>query len=578
MRPGFDPWQVETPPGSAKELAKLIGVPELVGALLFKRGLKTPSEASQFLNPTLSGLVDPYVFPDMEWGTKILAEAVLQNKKILIYGDYDADGITGTTCLFRFLKSIGARVGCLIPNRLTDGYGVHTHLLKKAISESYSVIVTVDCGTSDITSLKTAQELGLKVIVTDHHRVPEGLGVDWPLINPKRISNGDGLWELSGASMAFYLSVSLRRVLRKRGFFKNRREPDLKEYLDLISIGMVADRVKILGQSRILIANGINQLLRSKDPAINYLKALSGIEQRILNTEDIGFRIAPRINAPGRVGDPNIALNALISTDETQIKNLVDLMESLNQKRKSLEEELHKEVESQIQSKYQNLPPLILCHGENWHEGILGLVASKISNIYYRPALLLSTKEGILRGSGRSIPEIDLYDLMWRQRHLLMKYGGHSAAVGLTLRPSVVGLLEAVLSQSILERLDPRALVPKPYIDMELDLTALRFEEIEALSRLAPFGEGNPEPTFLCKGVKIAATKVIGGEHLKLILRKGNHIFGAIWFGKGSSKDLTGITADIIYSPRAEFYKGHPTIELKIVDLRPSLYGPNPNP
>lgn len=566
-----DHWHAPAITDGAKRLARDIGMPELIGMLLHRRGIKDPSEARRFLNPSLSNLVDPEVFPDMEWGTEILAEAIINRKKVLVYGDYDADGITGTSCLLRFLRELGAEAGYILPNRLLDGYGVHAHLVEKAISEGYSVIVTVDCGSTDTSSLKLALSSGVNVIVTDHHRVPEGMAGRWPIINPKRLNQTDGLWELSGASMAFFLAASLRRHLRKKGFFKGRREPNLREYLDLVSVGMVADRVKVLGQARVLIANGVEQLAKTKDLAMQYLKNLSGIDQRVFNVEDIGFRIAPRINAPGRIDDPDIALRALISRDEGQIKILLDLMESLNQKRRSMEEWLLREVESQIQSKYQSVPPFILCKGEDWHEGVLGLVASKISSKYYRPSLILKAKGQVIKGSGRSIPEIDLYDLINTQRHLLLRYGGHSGAIGLTVRPEVLVSLEEGLSNAIGEKVDIQSLTPRPYIDMELDLRDLKHKDIEALSILAPFGDGNPEPTFLCKGAQIVATKVVGGEHLRLILRRGDKIFSGICFGKAPLKDYSGMRVDLIYVPRLELYKGHSLIELKILDLRPSL-------
>ncbi|MFN3535648.1 MAG: single-stranded-DNA-specific exonuclease RecJ, partial [Desulfatiglandales bacterium] len=415
---------------------------------------------------------------------RIISQAIGSRAKILVYGDYDADGITGTACLYRFLRDLGAEVGCMVPHRLLDGYGVHKHLIERAVHEGYRCIITVDCGTTDVAPLRYALKSGLSVVVTDHHRVPSDLNVDWPLINPKRLPSEDGLWELSGSSMAFLLAVSIRRFLREKGFFRRRREPDLKGYLGLVTIGMVADRVNLSGnQTRLLVKNGLEELNRSEEFVLTYLKELSSLETRRLNTEDIGFRLAPRINAPGRIGDPKVALEALIGDDEKRVRSLVDLMESLNNRRRTMEEELLKEVENEIRVKYREPPLLILCHKEDWHEGILGLVASKVSTNHYRPTLILRSKGGILKGSGRSIPEVDLFELIKTQSHLLLKFGGHSGAVGLSLDLSALDSFEEALSSQLQERLNLTSLVPTPYIDMELDLRELTIEDVEALKR-----------------------------------------------------------------------------------------------
>jgi len=566
-----DPWQAPPISHKAKALARALGVPEMVGALLVNRNIHTVEEAREFFQPKLSSLIDPSTFPDMDWGTRLIAEALTKGGNILVYGDYDADGITATACLYHFLSRLGAKVSYVIPNRFSHGYGVHASLVEPFLKKGPLLLLTVDCGTSDLTQLEALRKKGLQIVVTDHHRVFHESNYNWPVINPKRLKEPSLLGDISGVGTAFYLLMSLRRYLRKRGFFRQRKEPDLKEYLDLVAIGMVADRIHMRNQARILISHGLYQLRHTKWPTLDLIKEFSGITGRHLTTDDIGFRIAPRLNAPGRLEDPLLVMDSLLSQDQQKVRQLVEVMESLNNKRKNLEDQLLRDIENLMQENPSNGLPCMVYHGEDWHEGVLGLVASRLVTKYYRPALLLRAHGQFLKGSGRSIPGIDLYELIKEQARLLDRFGGHSGAVGLTMHKDYIESFKEGLVNSIETKVDQSLFQPKPHIDMELRLTELRFEEIRSLNLLEPFGDGNPEPVFLARGVEVVAKKEFGTDHLRLILREKDKIFGALGYGMLSKGHLAQGKVDILYTPRQDLFKGHEVIELKLVAIRPCL-------
>ena len=571
-----DTWQIPPISPKAFTLAKALGVPQVLGVLLVRRGIIDLQSAKEFIQPKLSSLVDPSIFPDMDLGTRLIGDALIKQSNILIYGDYDADGITGTVCLYHFLKSLGAKVHYVIPNRFIHGYGVHPSLVEPFLKKGPLVLLTVDCGTSDIEQLAFLKDKGVHIVVTDHHRImSDSFQYNWPVINPKRIKESFSLGDISGVGVAFYLLISLRRYLRKKGFFRSKKEPNLREYLDLVAIGTIADRINIRNQARVLISHGLNQLNHTKWHAIELIKEFSGITGKHLTTEDVGFRIAPRINAPGRLDNPLLVMDSLLSQDKEKVRQLVEVMESLNNKRRNLEEQLLREVESLLQEKTSNGLPCILYHGKDWHEGILGLVASKLVSKYYRPTLLLREHGPILKGSGRSIPGIDLYELVKEQAYLLNRFGGHSCAVGLSLNKDFIENFKEGLVESIVKRADEDTFQPKPSIDMELKLSDLKFQDIQCLNLLEPFGDGNPEPVFMARNVEVVAKKEFGSDHLRLILRDKDKIYGAVGYGMLSQSSSAQGKVDILYTPKADFFKGHEIIELKLVAIRPCL---NPNP
>ncbi len=560
-------WELAPLDPGAMSLCKALNLPLVIGAILWNRGIRSASKAREFMRPRLSDILDPMVLPDMEKAINLIfTKAIKNNGGILIYGDYDADGLTATALLCRFFREIGVQASYYIPSRFKEGYGVNRAFINGLDPERYALVITVDCGSLDWEALSLAKSKGIEVVVTDHHLLPKDIpALPWPIINPKRLPPDSGLWEISGVGVAFYLAIALRRLLREKGFFKS-KEPQLKDLLDLVAIGMVADRVKVVDQARVLISSGISQLRKTKNPGLLSLKEVCSLSQGPITTDDIGFRLGPRLNAPGRVHEPGIVMEALLTQEEEHARKLAITMDALNSKRKSLEDSLVGEVEEKIQGLCLSGLCSMVFSGTDWHQGVLGLVASRLSSKYYRPVLMITCLNGRAKGSGRSIPEVDLFDAMTEIRHFFERFGGHRMAVGFSLTDEKIHELKPALEEVISKRVSPQSLVPKVSIDMCLDLDQLKIEELKLLSLLEPFGEGNPEPVFLARGVEILTKKVVGGEHLKMIVRQGNRVFEAIAFGVSES-EMKMARTDLLYTPIMDLYKGHEMIGLKIVDI-----------
>ncbi|WP_457640069.1 single-stranded-DNA-specific exonuclease RecJ [Persephonella sp.] len=510
--------------------------------------------------PSLQKLLDPKLFKDLDSVAVKLAEAVKKRKKIAIYGDYDADGVTSTALLVNFFRDIGVPVKYYIPSRFNEGYGLNKTAIRK-ISQVADVLLVVDSGTNAHEELLFARKLGLEVFVLDHHEPvsPEWSAEGITILNPKLHSDINPLFKhLASVGIAFYLLIMLRRLLSI--------DIKLKPYLDIVAIGTVADVVPLSLINRIFVKKGIEELNKRQRAGIKAL--LDSISVKEVSSFEIGFNIAPRLNAAGRIDDAKKAVRLLITQRETEGRAISAELEFLNKKRQKLTEHAFKE--SQKKFRKEELSTIVVAD-ERWHPGIVGIVAGRLVEKYKVPAVVLSIRNGKAVGSARSIPSVNIYEIMERHSYLLERFGGHSLAAGLTIQTKNIDRLREVLSQSVK---DVREGETETFIevDMEVPLSYWTPEKVESLRVLEPFGEGNPYPVFVAKKLKISDFMTVGqtNQHLKFWLQdKDRKAFSALWwnFGEKMKHLSVGMFIDVVYTPKISRWNGSVSVDFIIKDI-----------
>lgn len=552
-------------PELARQLSQRHQVPELVAQILLNRGLATPAEIEAFLTPTLSRLIPPETIRDLPQAAARLVQALERGERIVIHGDYDVDGLTATALVEHFLRGLGARVSSYIPNRLTDGYGLTAAALPH-LREQGELLLTVDCGIGNAAEIEAARALGLEVIVTDHHEPSSRLPPALAVVNPKRPDCPYPFKELTGVGLALHLALAIRAILRRQGRFRRRPEPNLKCYLDLVALGTAADVAPLVGVNRTLVSQGLQVLAATTRPGLVALKEVAGLQDQTPTLREVIFRLAPRLNAPGRLGQARLALELLLTDDPESARRLALALEKLNQERQALEGDILAAAERQIREQRQEDQPALILGGEGWHPGVIGIVAAKLAERYHRPVVLVSFTAGLGRGSARSVPAFDLYRGLRACREHLLQFGGHPGAAGLSLRqtefPAFAAAFLAVVAQS-LGRTPPPPELP---VDAEVSLAELDDVFFYHLNRLRPFGQGNPPPVLACPQVQLLESWVVGDRHLKLKLAAGGRIQTAIAFDLGGLHPLSGLF-DLAVSPRFSNYQGECRPELQVVDL-----------
>ncbi|MFC1868793.1 single-stranded-DNA-specific exonuclease RecJ, partial [Thermodesulfobacteriota bacterium] len=494
--------------------------------------------------------------------------AIENRERIAVFGDYDADGITATALLLNFFSELGIPASSYIPNRLDEGYSLNSSALEKLAGRGVRLIITVDCGTSNRKEIKLAGDLGMKVVVTDHHQIPEDFDPMCPVINPNRPDSLFPFKGLAGVGVAFFLAICIRSTLRDRNRFKESPEPDLKQYLDLVALGTVADMVPLTGQNRVLVRSGLEVMRDSKWPGIKAMKEISGVNEYNISSHDLAFKLAPRLNAPGRMGDIITGLTALTTDKQSIALEAARQLNSMNIERKVIEGNIMEEIEeSMIPGFDLEKKRTILLAKKGWHKGVLGIVASRLLDRYHRPALILSIRDGMATGSGRSIDGFNLHHSMSRLGHLFEKFGGHYHAAGCTLKASNIDELAEGLEEMAREKLSEEDLVPAVEIDAEVTLPELTMEAVSRLISLGPFGSGNPEPLFYSGGLKVVKSWLVGERHLKMRVRQGESVIEAIGFGLSDIHPLEGKTIDMVFTPEIDTWNGSKKVQLRIDDL-----------
>ncbi len=563
-----------TPPGlnaeeseAIKSLCADLKAPELIAELLYRRGMRTAKQIEEFFNPSLENLFDPYLFEDMQLAVDRTLLAIEKGELIIIYGDYDVDGTTSTALLYLGLKRIGANIGFYIPHRMIDGYGLSLSSLEQIKKDGCSLIISVDCGVNALDEIRAIRDLGMDIIITDHHNPKAELPPALATINPKLLNCSYPFPHLAGVGVAHKL---LMAIYQKLGIDSSE---NVLKYMDLVAVGTIADIVPLVGENRIFASIGLQHLIEKKNLGLNALIQLCGLNQKTLDTTDIVFGLAPRINAAGRMGSAEMAVNLLISTDEVQSAELAEMIERDNSLRQQEDQKTFYEACEIIEKKYKNMAetPCIVISSDNWHQGIIGIVASKLVEKYYRPVVMISFKDGFGSGSGRSVADFDLFSALQHTEHNLHSFGGHKYAVGLTIYEEYIDRFENELARYVADHLKLDQIQPPLVIDHELELYDINEYLLDAIELFAPFGPENLRPTFMSREVTVANYPYnVGRNHLKLKVVKNGVSLDLIGYNLGDYLTLLkkNSVINIAYTLEYNRFGNKASIQGKLKDLQ----------
>ena len=547
-------------------LAAQLNVPHIIAQILLRRGIKDAASARQFFKPSLSQLYDPFLLRGMSEAVERLRRAVLSNEEILIYGDYDVDGITSVSFLYLLLKEVGARVTYYIPDRQVEGYGLSEQGIEVAKSRNVDLIVTVDCGITGYKEIEQARAEGIDVIVTDHHEPGPTSPNAVAVVDPKRHDCDYPFKQLAGVGVAYKLAQGL---LMRLGI----DDSILENYIELVAIGTSADIVPLVDENRVFVKAGLAALNNSENVGLKSLIKAAGLSGREIGTGQIVFIIAPRINAVGRMGDAQRAVKLLTTDDEKEAERIAYVLERENQHRKNVDEDAFHEAIQQADKLFgEKTPSSIILHKEGWHTGVIGIVASRMVEKYYRPTILISIEDGVGKGSARSIPGFDLYESLKQCEDLFLGFGGHKYAAGLSIEADKIDELKQRFEEIAARELTPELSAPKLNIESEIRLGMIDDKFVKLLKMFAPFGPQNMRPVFVSRNLQIVGSpSIVGKNHLKFKVRQDGKVFDVIAFNMGDllyrltpgDSDL-----DMAYVIEENVFMGRRSIQLRAKDLR----------
>ncbi len=538
------------------------GYPLLLTQLLTNRGLTSPEERRAFLGRDITLLRDPLRLPDMEKAAGRLYRALLAGEKVCVYGDFDADGITATAVLVEGLTALGGTAVPYIPHRQTEGHGLQTDALKRLKEEGVDLVVTVDCGVTDAAEVKKAKSLGMDVVITDHHAPLDELPDANAVVDAKLPSSKYGFTGLAGCGVAWKL---LHALLKMVG-----REELLDEVVDLVAIGTVADLSPALDENRYLVTRGLERINAAPRPGLRELINITGCEAGSISADRIGWILAPCLNAAGRLADGLTGFNLLVTKDEKEARELSAWLARKNEERQRLTATALALARENVLA--AGLPPLLMTASHEYPMGVAGLVAGRLTEEFYRPAIVVHTAGNVSHGSCRSIPEFDIIAALNRFDSLMTRYGGHAAAAGFTLPTSKVAALQEGLEKLATEQLSGVELLPRLDIDTRITLPELGGDAWEQVQRLAPFGMSNPVPTFLSETVEVLERRTMGanGDHLRFRLRQSGSVWTAVAFRLGNHADSNAPLLDIVYNLEEDNWNGRRRLRLNILDFKPA--------
>jgi single-stranded-DNA-specific exonuclease len=542
----------------------------ILSQILFNRGLTNPAQIQAFLEGHYLENNDPFLLADMDQAVRRISKAINNDEIIVVYGDFDADGVTATVLLTEALRGLGlerSRVRPYIPDRVDEGYGLNMGAMERIRDFGASLIITVDCGIRSIAEVAYANELGLDVIITDHHSLGAKLPPANAIINPKRDDSAYPDRMLAGVGIAFKLAQALYETLPERA------KINLDSLLDLVAVGTVADLAPLNAENRVLVSEGLQVLNQLQRPGLNALAAVSGLKPGAITAESIGFSIGPRINAAGRLDHAYSAARLLAVTNDYSARQLADELNSINRKRQTLTAELGELAEGMIDLHDQ----IIIAYDERFQSGLVGLVASRLVEKNYRPAIIIEKGSDVSRGSCRSIPEFNITEALDQMTDLLVRYGGHAQAAGFTVRNENLELFSSRMRDLAFQALSDQELVPVIEIDAEIEITDVDWALYENLALLEPTGQGNPTPVFLSRNVEVIFKRLVGrdGSHLQLRLADSNggskeQSIPAIAFRQGDWEPSLPNHVDIVYSISLNEWNGQRNLQLVIKDMRPA--------
>ena len=566
-------WNLKNP---EKEIVQLLSselkISEFLSAFLVNRNISNLEDADIFLKPTLDKLPNPFLLKDMEKSTSRIIQSIESGEKIIIYGDFDCDGVTSTTILFSFLKAVDANVEFYIPERIEEGYGINLNSIKSLADKGAKLIVTTDCGISESELVERCKDLNLDFIITDHHTVPEIKPNSFSIVNPKQEDCEYPFKEICAAGVVFNFIMALRHKLRDEGYFEFIQEPNLARYLDLVAIGTIADSMPILGVNRIFVQNGLKEI--PKTERVGLLAMLKN-EKEIYTTRDVSFEIAPKINATGRVGKASNAVKLLIEDDETKIDSLLGIIEQDNKKRRLIQDQVSLEAMVQAESIIKENPEInsLVLYAENWHPGVIGIVASKIVDRFKRPCAVLSIKDEVAKGSLRTSNNINLFEVLKDCKSSLIQFGGHAGAAGITIKTLEINNFKELFKLSIQnyeydfsEKID---------IDFEVSFDKIDNDLLADIKKVEPYGKENSPPIFLTKNTKVVGVKILKEKHLEVVLNSNDINRRAIWFNYNTGilqgqkvESILNKSVNVVYTIQKDTYNGNTNITLMVRDLR----------
>jgi single-stranded-DNA-specific exonuclease len=561
------------PDPSARSLQTALGCHPLVAQLLWRRGMHEAADASAFLAPRLADLPDPALLKGMPAAVARLVRAIEQHERITAYGDYDVDGVSSTALLVGFLRACGADVDFHVPHRLRDGYGLNTEAARALIAGGTRVLVTLDCGVTAVAEIDEAVRLGADVVVVDHHTAPAELPRATAILNPWQPGCTYPTRHLCAAGVTFLLCAGLRRELRARGFFERRPEPNLKQMLDLVALATIADVVPLTGANRILVHAGLSVLATTAREGLRALRAVAALPEGPLTAGQVAFRLAPRINAAGRLDDAGRAVRLLLSTDAGEAARIARELDAANAERQDLERHILDEAVAEAERR-ENVRALVLA-GEGWHAGVVGIVASRLVDRFHLPAVVVGVDPatGVGKGSGRSIEAFHLHEALAACSEHLVRFGGHKHAAGLTVERDRLPAFRAAFEAEAARRLADHVPGPRLKVDALVNPADLSDGLCQELASLAPFGAGNPEPVLLLAGAA-ARPRVVGGKegraaHLKLTLADAP-LADAIGFGLGDVAQGLPDRLDLAFTLGFDEYRGERRLQLRLRHVRPA--------
>lgn len=570
--------RTEIPQGDLDEAARVVGgelsLHPVVAKVLVARGYRTPAEASRFLSDSLTELPDPFSMKGLPAAVDRLVQAILQQEAVTLYGDYDVDGVSSTALLTTFLRQVGLEVRTYIPHRLEEGYGLNRAAIETLAAEGTKLLVTLDCGITSHAEIERANALGVNVVVVDHHAVPEVMPPAVAVLNPLQPGCGYPTKWLCAGGVTFNLCMGLRKVLRERGFFAGKQEPNLKQLLDLVALATVADVVPLTGANRILVTHGLKELTAGRRPGVRALKDVAEVGGMEITAGTVGFRLGPRINAAGRLDDASVGLRCLLAPDYETAMPLARALNAANAERQQIEKLMLTGAIEQAEAAVARGARGLVLSSPDWHPGVVGIVASRIVERFHRPTILIGVHDGMGKGSARSIEGFHLYDAVKSISGLLTRFGGHKAAAGLSIDPARLAEFTLAFETAAAERLDDAALIPRCRIDAVVSVKELDEQAVEALQRLAPFGMGNPEPVLALRG-QATTPRVLENKrpgepgHLKLTLESA-HRLDVIGFSMGQKVGLTEGPVDLAFKIGVDEYRGVRRLALKLTQLRAS--------
>ena len=536
---------------------------KLLASILVNRNIEE-DKIEAFLNPTRKSFHDPFLMPDMKKAVDRILKAMQNKEKIIIYGDYDVDGITSITVLKSFLEDRGVHVDSYIPNRLEEGYGLNKPAIEKIAENKYQLMITVDCGISGIEEIEYANSLGIETIVTDHHEVGDSLPNAIAIVDAKRKDNEYPCRDLAGVGVVFKLiqAIGIKLGLEEKEYLK---------YLDIVCIGTISDIVPLVDENRAIAKLGLLLVRQTKNLGLQSLLMSSGYKN--IDSTTISFGVAPRINACGRMGHADEALNLFLSKDIYEVNELTKKLNEYNKLRQETEKNIYEDAVKQIEQNKLNEKNAIIVSGENWHHGVIGIVSSKITDLYFKPSILLCNEGEFSKGSGRSIPGFDLHQALMQCQDTIDRFGGHAMAIGITIKTDKFQEF-AEEFENVAKEAKIDEIIPIINIDAKIELNEINKEMVESLKLLEPYGEGNKMPIFAFRNLKIDSIRALSeGKHIKLTLKDNNNIINAIGFnlGKIAEDYRIGDKIDVVGTLEINSFNGVDSLQINIKDVMKSV-------